>query len=296
MTRPLNFQQIQAFKAVMETGATTRAALALNTTQPSISRRLAELRSATGFDLFDRFNGRLRPTREGLQLYQSVRKHFAGLEKIESAVQILRKSGTGVLRIGSTPTLGAGLLPEIISRFLRMNPGAHVNLQTLGTPQLLEHLRQDLVDLVLTTGAIDHDDIVSSRLMRANAVCVIPKDHELAHASHVALHTLHAHRLIVLNEADDIMLAMRAALRKQRYPDDIAVETNSSITICSLVAAGAGVGIVNPFVASTFSDRLVIKELRPRIAMQVVLARSITLAPSLLNQRFIELLKSTLDP
>lgn len=294
MTRPLNFQQIQAFKAVMETGATTRAALVLNTTQPSISRRLAELRSATGLDLFDRFNGRLRPTREGLQLYQSVRKHFAGLEKIESAVQILRKSGTGVLRIGSTPTLGAGLLPEIISRFLRTNPGIHVQLQTLGTPQLLEHLRQDLVDFVLTTGAIDHDDVVTSRLMRASAVCVIPKDHELALADHVSLHKLHAHRLIVLNDVDDIMIAMRAALRNQRYPDDIAIETNSSITICSLVAAGAGVGIVNPFVASTFSDRLVIKELRPRIAMQVVLARSITLAPSLLTQRFIDLLKSTL--
>jgi DNA-binding transcriptional LysR family regulator len=108
----------------------------------------------------------------------------------------------------------------------------------------------------------------------------------------VALDRLHSHRLVVLNEADDIMIAMRAALRKHRQPDDIVIETNSSITICSLVAAGAGVGIVNPFVASTFSDRLVIKELRPRIAMQVVLARSITLAPSLLTQRFIELLKA----
>ena len=48
MTRALNFQQIQAFKAVMETGTTTRAALVLNTTQPSVSRRLSELRSATG--------------------------------------------------------------------------------------------------------------------------------------------------------------------------------------------------------------------------------------------------------
>jgi len=81
MSRPLNFQQIQAFKAVMETGTTTKAALALNTTQPSISRRLAELRAATGLELFDLYNGRLRPTREGSQLYQAVRKHFDALRK-----------------------------------------------------------------------------------------------------------------------------------------------------------------------------------------------------------------------
>lgn len=43
MGRPLNFQQIQVFKTVMETGTTTKAAIALNTTQPSISRKLADL-------------------------------------------------------------------------------------------------------------------------------------------------------------------------------------------------------------------------------------------------------------
>lgn len=293
MTRPLNFQQIQAFKAVMETGTTTRAALALNTTQPSISRRLAELRHATGFDLFDLYNGRLRPTREGRQLYQSVRKHFDGLEKIESAVQILRRSGTGMLRIGSTPTLGAGLLPDVVSRFLQQYPGIYVNLQTLGTPQLTEYLRQDLLDFALTTGTIGQSDIATARLMRTSVVCVIPPEHELAKVEYVDLHSLRAHRLILLNDTDNIIIAMRALLRDREYPEDIVIETNSSITICSMVAAGAGVGVVNPFVANTFSDRLVVKELRPHIPVEVTLAQSMTLAPSLLTNRFIQLLRES---
>ncbi|MYN12963.1 LysR family transcriptional regulator [Pusillimonas sp. TS35] len=294
MSRPLNFQQIQAFKAVMETGTTTKAALALNTTQPSISRRLAELRAATGLELFDLYNGRLRPTREGSQLYQAVRKHFDGLEKIESAVQILRRSGTGVLRIGSTPTLAAGMLPDIVARFMRQHPGIYVNLQTLGTPQLTEHLRQGLIDFVLTTGTIEQNDIVSSLLMRASAVCVMPREHPLASVETVGLEGLHKHKLILLNDTDDIVIAMRAQLRNHEYPDDIAIETNSSITICSLVAAGAGVGIVNPFVAKSFADRLVVKPLRPSIGMEVTLARSVTLAPSVLANRFIELLEASL--
>lgn len=275
----------------METGTTTKAALALNTTQPSISRRLAELQSATGLQLFDLYNGRLRPTREGSQLYQSVRKHFDALGNIESAVQILRKSGTGVLRIGSTPTLAAGLLPDIVARFMRQYPDVYVNLQTLGTQQLTEYLRQDLLDFVLTTGTIAQNDILSSVLMRASAVCVVPRDHALADVPYVDLESLHTHRLLLLNDTDDIILAMRALLRDRRYPDDIAIETNSSITICSLVAAGVGVGVVNPFVANSFSDRLVIKQLRPRIGMEVTLARSVTLAPSLLANRFVELLR-----
>jgi DNA-binding transcriptional LysR family regulator len=292
MPRSLNFQQIQAFKTVMETGTTTKAAQALNTTQPSISRRLSELQNATGLQLFDLYNGRLRPTREGRRLYRSVRQHFDGLEKIETAVDILRRSGTGVLRIGSTPTLAAGLLPEIVSEFMQMYPGIYINLQTLGTPQLTEYLRQDLIDFVLTTGSIEHKDIVSSVLMRESAVCVVPREHPLAAAECVDLDSLHTHKLILLNDTDDIIIAMRAQLRDRKYPDDIVVETNSSITICSLVAAGAGVGVVNPFVANSYADRLVVKPLVPRIGMEVTLARSVTLAPSMLTNRFIELLQA----
>ena len=295
MPRPLNFQQILAFKTVMETGTTTKAALALNTTQPSVSRRLAELRDATGLELFDLYNGRLRPTREGSQLYQAVRKHFDGLEKIESAVQILRKSGTGVLRIGSTPTLAAGLLPGFIARFMQEHPGVYVNLQTLGTPQLTEYLRQDLLDFVLTTGTIDHSDIVSSTLLRTSAVCVVPREHPLARVKAVGLDSLHQHKLILLNDTDDIVIAMRAQLRDHKYPDDIVIETNSSITICSLVAAGAGVGVVNPFVAQSFADRLEVRPLTPRIDMEVTLARSVTLAPSVLATRFTDLLQASLN-
>ena len=65
MPRSLNFQQIEAFKAVMQLGTTTGAALMLNTTQPSISRRIAELQHQTGLRLFDLHHGRLRPTGEG---------------------------------------------------------------------------------------------------------------------------------------------------------------------------------------------------------------------------------------
>ncbi len=164
----------------------------------------------------------------------------------------------------------------------------------MGTPQLTEHLRQGLIDFVLTTGTIEQNDIVSSLLMRASAVCVMPREHPLASVETVGLEGLHKHKLILLNDTDDIVIAMRAQLRNHEYPDDIAIETNSSITICSLVAAGAGVGIVNPFVAKSFADRLVVKPLRPSIGMEVTLARSVTLAPSVLANRFIELLEASL--
>ncbi|REN20915.1 LysR family transcriptional regulator, partial [Mycobacterium tuberculosis] len=53
MSRPLNFRQIEAFRAVMQTGTTTAAAAMLHTTQPSVSRLLAQIQNATQLKLFD---------------------------------------------------------------------------------------------------------------------------------------------------------------------------------------------------------------------------------------------------
>lgn len=290
MTRSLNFQQIQAFKAVMESGTTTRAAQVLNTTQPSISRRLAELRQATGLELFDLHNGRLRPTREGQQLYRSVRQHFEGLEHIETAARVLRKSGSGVLRIGSTPTLAAGLLPRVLAPFMQQHPGIYINLQTHGTPQLKEYLGQGLLDFVLTTGRIEHCDVVTTSLVQSRAVCVLPREHPLAGCAALEPDQLRTQRLILLDENDDIMIAMRGRLRLHPGHEDVAVETNSSLTICALVAAGVGVGVVNPFVASTFAERLVVRQLNPPIPVEVTLMRSAALAPSMLAGRFVDML------
>ncbi len=290
MTRSLNFQQIQAFKAVMESGTTTRAAQVLNTTQPSISRRLAELRQATGLELFDLHHGRLRPTREGQQLYRSVRQHFEGLEQIETAARVLRQSGSGVLRIGSTPTLAAGLLPRVIARFTQQHPDLYINLQTHGTPQLKDYLSRGLLDFVLTTGHLEHSDVVSTPLLRTRAVCLLPPEHALARCRALELEQLRTQRLILLDENDDIMIAMRGRLQLHRGHEDVAVETNSSLTICALVAAGVGVGVVNPFVANTFAERLVIRPLKPPIPVEVTLMRPAALAPSVLASRFVETL------
>lgn len=290
MTRPLNFQQIQAFKAVVETGTTTRAAQVLSTTQPSISRRLAELQEASGLELFDLHHGRLRPTREALQLYRSVRKHFDGLEQIETAVRVLRKSGTGVLRIGSTPTLAMGLLPSVTARFIQQNPEVYISLRTSATQQLKEWLSQGMLDLVLTTSHIEHADVIAETLLRTRAVCVLPQGHVLSQHRRLEWSQLRGERLILLDESDDIRIAMRKSPLRFDGDRDRVVETNSSITICALVAAGVGAGIVNPFVARTFTDRLVVCAIEPPVPIDVSLARSAALAPSLLTKRFTDLL------
>ena len=78
MARGLNPRQIEAFRAVMQTGTVTAAADVLHTTQPSVSRLLAQLAYETRLKLFDHHHGRLRPTPEGLVISPTIPASWDG--------------------------------------------------------------------------------------------------------------------------------------------------------------------------------------------------------------------------
>lgn len=279
----------------MQMGTTTGAAAMLNTTQPSISRRLAELQNFSGLKLLEKRQGRLRPTREGVLLYRTIQKHFEGLEQIETVVAMLRRSGTGTLRIGCTPALALGVLPGVVEVFRERFPDARLIVHTDATPQLVDLLRQELFDFILTTGTLVDGDFESVCLKTLPAVCVLPHGHRLMNEASVDIGMLGGERLISLSSTDNLTIALKAMLLENHIEAVFAIETTSSITVCAMVASGNGIGVVTPFVAGTFAGKVLIKPFVPAIGMTVSMAASAQTAPSLLARHFVEVLQAQLQ-
>ena len=69
-------------------------------------------------------------------------------------------------------------------------------------------------------------------------------------------------------------------------------ETTYSFNICALAAAGSGLGVVNPYIASVFSDRLAILPFTPSLPVEVSLAWPAQFAPSDMTDRFVRILET----
>lgn len=294
MTRPLNFRQIEAFQAVMQSGTTTAAAALLHTTQPSVSRLIAQVQSATGLKLFDNHKGRLRPTREAHALFDTVRLHFLGLDRIERSVATLRKSGAGTLRLACTPALALSLMPRAVHAFCKEHPDVNVNLQTVGSHALREGLVHGQYDLGLSTSALEHDQIDAVTLHRAQVVCVLHPGHALAGKRDLHVRDLRGQTLLTLNSDDEIQLPFLRTLQEFGIEPERTVETTYSGTICAMAAQGTGIGIVNPYVASVFAAQLRILPLQPRFGVSVSMAFAPQAAPSGMADRFAALLREHL--
>lgn len=294
MPRPLKFRQIEAFRAVMQTGTTTAAAALLNTTQPSISRLLAQVGAATGLKLFEAERGRLKPTREAKDLFDVVERNFLGLDRIEQRVAVLRRTGAGTLRVGCTPALALSLMPSVVAAFCRKHPEVHVSLQTHGGHQLWEGVQHGAFDLILSTMAAARIEAKVATLHRGRTVCVMHSQHPLAARARLHVRDLHGQVLLTLPPDDEFQAQFQQLLQAHRVEPAATVETTYSFTICRLAAEGAGIGIVNPYVASVFARDVRVVPLAPSLPVEIVRGYPPQFAPSRITEAFAALFEAEL--
>jgi DNA-binding transcriptional LysR family regulator len=286
MPRPLQFRQIEAFRAVMQSGTTTAAAGMLNTTQPSISRLLSQAAAATGLKLFEAERGRLKPTPEALDLFDVIERNFQGLDRIEQRVAVLRRSGAGMLRIGCTPALALSLMPAAVAAFSRSHPEVHVNLHTQSGHQLWDGVQHGAFDIVLSTMVAARGEAKLVTLHRGRAVCVVPARHPLAARARLHVRDLQGQVLLTLPPEDEFQAQFQQMMHAHRVEPAATLETTYSFTICRLAAEGAGIGVVNPYVASVFARDVRIVPLSPALPVEIVRAYPPQHAPSSMTESF----------
>lgn len=294
MSRPLSFNQIEAFRAVVISGTTVAAARMLHTTQPSISRLLGQAQNASGLKLFVNDRGRLQLTREGRHLFETVQLHFQGFERIEQTVAALRSSGAGVFRIACTPSLGQGVLPKVLDRFTRHWPQVHFNVQTLGSRQIEDGLRQGMYDIAITNSRFDGSEFQTQAVHQGEAVVISALDHPFSIRELITVADLKDETLISLAHSDALEVELRKAFAADNLESPSKIETIYSSTICTLAAQGLGVGVVNPYMASVFRDRLCIRRFSPTIHVTTFATFARFTPASELAERFLGELNQTM--
>ncbi|MCK1394493.1 LysR substrate-binding domain-containing protein [Bradyrhizobium sp. 1] len=289
MSARLNFRQIEAFRAVMLTGTTIAAANMLNTTQPSISRSLAQIQSAAKLKLFELDRGRLRPTPEAVMLFEAVQRNFLGLEAIEETLVLLRRSGIGRLRVACTPALGMSVMPAVMARFKVRHPDVHITLRTISSYDVREGLLNGLYDLGVTTNSLQLEgaQLQTKVVDQVAAVCVMSRLHRLAANAHVGPRHFQSETLLTLDRQDDLGDEWRRALAQAKVVPSSVIETTYSATICRLAEVGAGIGVVNPYIASVFADRLRVVPVKPTIGVKIFVASPRHVSMSALASEFI---------
>ena len=245
----LTHRQIDVFRAVMISGHVTRAAEALGTSQPTVSRELARLEQVLGLQLFDRVRGRLQPTARALALLEEVQRSYIGLERIAATAVSLRQFAHARLSVTCLPALAHALLPDAVRRFVRQQAQANLTLTPQESPQLEQSLTEQRFDVGLIERIVAPPGTQLTPLLQADEVVVLPSGHVLLAKRVLRPSDFANERFISLAPSDPYRQLIDAMFDQHQVARQLGVEATSSMTVCSLVRQGLGVAVVNPLTA-----------------------------------------------
>lgn len=145
----MDTNQLQAFDMVVRQASFSKAARALNISQPAISLRIQALEQAVGGALFMRGGSRLELTELGTSFLPYARQALAVLATGVETAQQTREGARGRVSLATLPSLTTDFFAAAIAHFHTSHPLVDIVVHTNHSDQVLEMLYDGLVKLGL---------------------------------------------------------------------------------------------------------------------------------------------------
>lgn len=145
------WEDVQLFLAIAEAKSLTAAARRLRVTQPTASRRLADLEATLGEPLFTRSAAGVALTPVGERLLEPARRMAEWAGEVERAAERRDAAPSGIVRVTAPPGLAFDVLAPLAARVKAKLPG--ITLEVLSSIQHLDLARRE-ADLALRIGPV----------------------------------------------------------------------------------------------------------------------------------------------
>ncbi|WP_346908646.1 LysR substrate-binding domain-containing protein [uncultured Roseibium sp.] len=158
-----DLDELRIFCALARGGGFRAVADDIGLSASALSRQIARLEERLGTRLFNRDTRNVSLTPQGetlLRLAERVLNTATGAGAEFDAYLAARR---GRLTIAGLPSVTAGLLPSIVSRFLAEHPDVDVQINDALSDSVIRSIEQGEADLGFTAGAVETSDRISFR-------------------------------------------------------------------------------------------------------------------------------------
>ncbi len=250
MNNTFDWSLIRSFLAALEAGSLLGAARALNTSQPTVGRHIAELESQLGLVLFERTGRGLVPTANALQLADAARAMEAGALQLARSVSGTQARVGGTVRITASQPVACYLMPSVLADMRRAIPDIQVELEASNAVSNL--LRRE-ADIALRMVRPDQASLVAKRLGLVTLGAYASKTYIARRGAPRQPTDLFKHELIGYDKIDDIVRGFRAydqAIAREAF----ALRSDDLIVHWQALRAGLGIGFVANYLGQSDPD------------------------------------------
>jgi DNA-binding transcriptional LysR family regulator len=269
----MRLRHIEVFHAIMQVGTISGAAQVLHISQPAVTKVLQHAELQLGMPLFERVRGKLYPKPEAHRLFVETEKLNRDLQGIRRLAASLKGRAVETIRLVSTPTIAISVLPEAMSLWRHEFPHTRCQLATHHTSEIVNTLRLGEADLALSLQDPRHPGIVAEPIAQGVMTVMAPAGSWSAEecGRPVAADGLSG-ELIGYADSDPLGELVVAACEAQGVQPVFRTVVQTYQIARSLVEAGAGMAVVDPFTAaSAVASKVQRRAWAPAIPVQLYL-------------------------
>ncbi|WP_097303235.1 LysR substrate-binding domain-containing protein [Pseudomonas chlororaphis] len=245
----MRLRHIEVIQALLQTGHLGTAAELLQLPVAEVEAILRDAESQSGFMLFASVRGRLQATREARELQPAIATLYDAFEPVQRLADSLKQYQAPPLRIIGTPPLAQQLLPQSIAALRRRFPDTPCNLASQGTRDMVKSLLLREGDLGLSLHNPDHPDIQCTALAQGKLQLLAPHGWLQPKQKYISLQDLAGQAMVGLEGQDPLSVTLDSKLQNLRPSPSIHTRVQTHQMMRSMVEAGEGLAIVDPFTA-----------------------------------------------
>ncbi|AWI05994.1 LysR family transcriptional regulator [Clostridium drakei] len=255
----MTLRHFKIFVAVCDKMNMTKASDTLFMSQSAVSQAISELENHYGLRLFERLSKKLYITQAGEKLLSYARYIIKLNIELENEMKTLNEKGS--IRIGASVTVGAYVLPKLVSHFQRENTEVDIQVYEENTTKIEKMLLHDEIDLALVEGETTNSDIINKPFMNDELVLICGSNHRFSKLSYIEPHELENEKFIIREEGSGTRKTFEDKMIENQLTWQVAWVCNNTDTIKTAVVEGLGVSVI--------SRNSVINELDSRILCEI---------------------------
>ncbi|MCZ6635948.1 MAG: LysR family transcriptional regulator [bacterium] len=273
----MDLGQMRGFLETARERSFTKAAEKLFLTQPAVSLQVKALEEELGERLFERRGKQILLTDAGRLLFGRVEEILGMVDQVRQDLSALGELKIGQLRVGTSDTNCAYVLPPVVKAFREAYPGVEIRLTDRPSSQVVRMVLEGSVDFGLATLPVSETRVETEALFFRDDVLIYHPEHLLGKKRQVRLLDLAGFPMLMLGQNSTSRMLLDRMFVEAGVVPEIAMELGSIEVIKRFVEIGLGIAMV-PEVAvqeEVAGKRLVARSVDGLPARQVGLVRRI---------------------
>lgn len=254
----MNLRQLQYLSEVAQQNLNvSRAAKALYTSQPGVSRQIQLLEKELGVEIFVRSGKRLVGiTEPGQRILELARGVLGGIGNIRHVGSDFSGEESGDLTIATTHTQARYALPAVVKKFVARYPRVRVRLHQGNPTQIAEMTISGEADIAIATEAIaEYERLAMLPCYAWNRSVIVPPRHALLREKRITLEKIARYPLITYDFAFAGRSQMNSTFAAHGLTPDVVLTAIDADVIKTYVELGLGIGIIAKMAFDPKRDR-----------------------------------------